>query len=40
VTLHSLPVFLRLAGRSVMLIGEGDSADAKRRLLDLLHLKT
>jgi len=34
VTLHSLPVFLRLAGRPVMLIGEGDSADAKRRLLD------
>ena len=33
-TLHSLPVFLRLAGRPVMLIGEGDSADAKRRLLD------
>jgi uroporphyrin-III C-methyltransferase/precorrin-2 dehydrogenase/sirohydrochlorin ferrochelatase len=34
VTLHSLPVFLRLAGRPVMLIGEGDSADAKRRLLE------
>jgi uroporphyrin-III C-methyltransferase/precorrin-2 dehydrogenase/sirohydrochlorin ferrochelatase len=34
VTLHSLPVFLRLAGRPVMLIGEGESADAKRRLLD------
>lgn len=33
-TLHSLPVFLRLAGRPVMLIGEGDSADAKRRLLE------
>ena len=33
-TLHSLPVFLRLAGRPVMLIGEGESADAKRRLLD------
>jgi uroporphyrin-III C-methyltransferase/precorrin-2 dehydrogenase/sirohydrochlorin ferrochelatase len=34
VTLHSLPVFLRLAGRPVMLIGDGDSADAKRRLLE------
>lgn len=34
VTLHSLPVFLRLAGRPVMLIGEGDGAEAKRRLLD------
>lgn len=33
-TLHSLPVFLRLAGRPVMLIGESESADAKRRLLD------
>ncbi|WP_296611952.1 NAD(P)-dependent oxidoreductase [Sphingomonas sp.] len=33
-TLHSLPVFLRLAGRPVMLIGEGESADAKRRLLE------
>jgi uroporphyrin-III C-methyltransferase/precorrin-2 dehydrogenase/sirohydrochlorin ferrochelatase len=33
-TLHSLPVFLRLAGRPVMLIGEGEAADAKRRLLD------
>jgi uroporphyrin-III C-methyltransferase/precorrin-2 dehydrogenase/sirohydrochlorin ferrochelatase len=34
VTLHSLPVFLRLAGRPVMLVGEGDTADAKRRLLE------
>lgn len=33
-TLHSLPVFLRLAGRPVMLIGEGEAADAKRRLLE------
>jgi uroporphyrin-III C-methyltransferase / precorrin-2 dehydrogenase / sirohydrochlorin ferrochelatase len=33
-TLHSLPVFLRLAGRPVILIGEGDAADAKRRLLE------
>ncbi len=34
VSLHSLPVFVRLAGRPVMLIGEGDAADAKRRLLE------
>lgn len=33
-TLHSLPVFVRLGGRPVMLIGEGDAADAKRRLLE------
>jgi uroporphyrin-III C-methyltransferase/precorrin-2 dehydrogenase/sirohydrochlorin ferrochelatase len=33
-TLHSLPVFLRLAGRPVILIGEGEAADAKRRLLE------
>ena len=33
-TLHSLPVFLRLAGRPVILIGQGDSADAKGRLLE------
>jgi uroporphyrin-III C-methyltransferase/precorrin-2 dehydrogenase/sirohydrochlorin ferrochelatase len=34
VTLHSLPVFVRLGGRPVMLIGAGDAADAKRRLLE------
>lgn len=34
VTLHSLPLFVRLAGRAVMLIGEGEPADAKRRLLE------
>ena len=33
-TLHSLPLFVRLAGRPVMLIGEGEAASAKRRLLD------
>jgi len=33
VTLHSLPLFVRLAGRPVILLGEGDGADAKRRLL-------
>jgi uroporphyrin-III C-methyltransferase/precorrin-2 dehydrogenase/sirohydrochlorin ferrochelatase len=31
--MHSLPIFLRLEGRAVMLLGEGHSADAKRRLL-------
>lgn len=31
--MHSLPVFLRLQGRPVILIGEGEAADAKRRLL-------
>jgi uroporphyrin-III C-methyltransferase / precorrin-2 dehydrogenase / sirohydrochlorin ferrochelatase len=34
VTLHSLPLFVRLAGRQVILLGEGDGADAKRRLLE------
>jgi len=34
VGLHSLPVFVRLEGRPVMLIGEGEAADAKRRLLE------
>lgn len=33
-TLHSLPLFVRLAGRAVILLGEGEAADAKRRLLD------
>lgn len=33
-TLHSLPLFVRLAGRPVMLVGEGEAAAAKRRLLD------
>ena len=31
--IHSLPLFLRLSGRTVILIGEGEAADAKRRLL-------
>ena len=31
--MHSLPVFLRLQGRPVILLGEGDAAEAKRRLL-------
>lgn len=33
-TLHSLPLFVRLGGRPVILLGTGDAADAKRRLLD------
>jgi uroporphyrin-III C-methyltransferase / precorrin-2 dehydrogenase / sirohydrochlorin ferrochelatase len=31
--MHSLPLFVRLSGRSVALIGSGPAADAKRRLL-------
>jgi uroporphyrin-III C-methyltransferase / precorrin-2 dehydrogenase / sirohydrochlorin ferrochelatase len=31
---HSLPLFVRLAGRRVLLLGEGETADAKRRLLE------
>jgi len=31
---HSLPVFLRLTGRPVILLGEGEAAAAKRRLLE------
>lgn len=33
-TLHSLPLFVRLAGRPVILLGQGEAADAKRRLLE------
>lgn len=33
-TLHSLPLFVRLAGRAVILLGNGAAADAKRRLLE------
>lgn len=33
-TLHSLPIFVRLAGRPIILIGSGEAADAKRRLLE------
>ncbi|MBY0581296.1 MAG: siroheme synthase [Sphingomonas sp.] len=32
--LHSLPLFVRLAGRPVILVGTGEAADAKKRLLD------
>ena len=31
-SLHSLPIFVRLRGRAVILVGEGEAADAKRRL--------
>lgn len=34
VTLHSLPLFVKLAGRAVILLGDGEAAAAKRRLLD------
>jgi uroporphyrin-III C-methyltransferase/precorrin-2 dehydrogenase/sirohydrochlorin ferrochelatase len=33
-SLQSLPLFVRLDGRPVILLGEGEAADAKRRLLD------
>lgn len=33
-TLHSLPLFVRLNGRPVILLGEGEPAAAKRRLLE------
>jgi uroporphyrin-III C-methyltransferase / precorrin-2 dehydrogenase / sirohydrochlorin ferrochelatase len=32
--MHSLPLFVRLKGRAVILLGDGEPADAKRRLLD------
>ena len=32
--MHSLPIFARLTGRNVILIGDGEAAAAKRRLLD------
>ena len=33
-TLHSLPLFVKLNGRPVILLGEGEPAAAKRRLLE------
>lgn len=33
-TLHSLPIFVRLKARAVILIGTGEAAEAKRRLLE------
>ncbi len=32
--MHSLPLFVRLQGRPVILLGKGDGAEAKRRLLE------
>lgn len=32
--MHSLPLFVKLAGRSVLLLGDGEAARAKRRLLE------
>ena len=32
--MNGLPILLRTAGRTVLLIGEGEAADAKRRLLE------
>ena len=32
--MHSLPIFVRLTGRPVILIGVGEMAEAKRRLLE------
>lgn len=32
--MHSLPIFVRLQGRSVILVGAGEAAEAKRRLLE------
>ncbi|CAH0495703.1 bifunctional precorrin-2 dehydrogenase/sirohydrochlorin ferrochelatase [Novosphingobium sp. CECT 9465] len=33
-TLHSLPLFHRIAGQPVILLGEGDAAKAKQRLIE------
>lgn len=32
--MHSLPVFVRLTGETVLVLGEGEAADAKRRLVE------
>jgi uroporphyrin-III C-methyltransferase/precorrin-2 dehydrogenase/sirohydrochlorin ferrochelatase len=32
--MHSLPIFVRLRGRPVILIGDSEAADAKRRILE------
>ena len=32
--MHSLPLFVRLAGQPVLLLGEGEAAEAKRRLIE------
>lgn len=31
---HSLPIFVRLQGRAVILVGDGEATEAKRRLLE------
>lgn len=31
---HSLPLFMRLSGRAVIVVGEGEQAEPKRRLLE------
>ena len=33
-SLHSLPIFVRLQGRAVVLVGTGEAAEAKRRVLE------
>ncbi len=32
--MHSLPIFVKLEGRPVILLGDGEAAEAKRRLLE------
>ncbi|MEQ8311739.1 MAG: siroheme synthase [Sphingopyxis sp.] len=32
--MHQLPIFLNLSGRAVVLVGEGEAADAKARLVE------
>ncbi|WP_033074719.1 precorrin-2 dehydrogenase/sirohydrochlorin ferrochelatase family protein [Sphingopyxis sp. MWB1] len=32
--MHQLPIFLNLAGRTVVLVGEGEAAEAKARLIE------
>lgn len=32
--MHSLPIFVRLQGKPVILVGDGDGAEAKRRILE------
>ena len=32
--MHSLPLFLKITGQPVILLGEGEAADAKRRLIE------
>ena len=31
--MHQLPIFLNLTGRTVVLVGQGEAADAKARLI-------